>query len=143
MEEKYMSKLVRFGVSLPGELLDKFDSVIHSKGYASRSEALRDLIREDLVEREWQEGMEVVAVIMLVFDHHSRDLQNSITDLQHSHLDEIISSQHVHLDHHNCLEVIILKGLADQIQKLADMLKAQRGIKHCSLNMSTTGKRLT
>jgi len=137
-----MSELVRFGVSLSRELLGRFDSVIHRKGYASRSEALRDLIRNDLVEREWQEGMEVVAVIMLVFDHHSRDLQNSITDLQHSHLSEIISSQHVHLDHYNCLEVIILKGLADQIQKLADMLKSQRGIKHCSLNMSTTGERI-
>jgi CopG family transcriptional regulator, nickel-responsive regulator len=137
-----MSEMVRFGVSLPRELLGKFDSVIHRKGYASRSEALRDLIRGYLVEREWQEGMEVVAVIMLVFDHHSRDLQNSITELQHSHLGAIISSQHVHLDHHNCLEVIILKGFADQIQKLADMLKAQRGIKHCSLNMSTTGQKI-
>jgi len=137
-----MSELVRFGVSLPRELLGKFDSVIHRKGYSSRSEALRDLIRDNLVEREWQEGMEVVAVIMLVFDHHGRDLQNTITELQHSHLGAIISSQHVHLDHHNCLEVIILKGLADQIQKLADMLKAQRGIKHCSLNMSTTGQKI-
>lgn len=137
-----MSELVRFGVSLPKELLDRFDDVIHRKGYASRSEALRDLIRDDLVEREWEEGVEVVAVIMLVFDHHSRDLQNSITELQHRHLTAIISSQHVHLDHRNCLEVIILKGRVDQIQKLADLLKAQRRIKHCSLNMSTTGRRI-
>jgi CopG family transcriptional regulator, nickel-responsive regulator len=137
-----MSELVRFGVSLPGELLDRFDSGIHRKGYTSRSEALRDLIRDDLVEREWEKGEAVVGVIMLVFDHHSRELQNSITDLQHNHLTAIISSQHVHLDHHNCLEVIILKGRADRIRKLADLLKAQRGVKHCSLNMSTTGKKI-
>ena len=137
-----MSELVRFGVSLPGELLDRFDSEIHRKGYTSRSEALRDLIRADLVEREWEKAAEVVGVIMLVFDHHSRELHNSITDLQHNHLTAIISSQHVHLDHHNCLEVIILKGRADRIQKLADLLKAQRGVKHCSLNMSTTGKKI-
>lgn len=137
-----MSELVRFGVSLPRELLDRFDSGLRRKGYTSRSEALRDLIRDDLVEREWEKGEAVVGVIMLVFDHHSRELQNSITNLQHNHLTAIISSQHVHLDHHNCLEVIILKGRADQIRKLADLLKAQRGIKHCSLNMSTTGKRI-
>lgn len=137
-----MSELVRFGVSLPGELLDQFDKLIQCKGYTSRSEALRDLIRDYLVEREWEEGSEVVGVIMVVFNHHSRDLQNSITDLQHQHLASIISSQHVHLDHHNCLEVIILKGAADEIRKLADLLKAQRGIKHCSFNMSTTGRKI-
>ena len=137
-----MSELIRFGVSLPKKLLDQFDRVIGKKGYTNRSEALRDLIREDLVEREWEEGAEVVGVIMLVFDHHSRELQNSITDIQHRHLAEIISSQHVHLDHQNCLEVIILKGRAGQVQKLSDLLKAQRGVKHCSLNMSTTGSRI-
>lgn len=137
-----MSELKRFGISLPEKLLDQFDLLIRQKGYTNRSEALRDLIRDELVEREWEEGAEVVGVIMLVFDHHGRELQNSITDLQHNHLTAIISSQHVHLDYDNCLEVIILKGRADQIQKLADLLKAQRGVKHCSLNMSTTGKKI-
>lgn len=137
-----MSELVRFGVSLPDELLLRFDRLIQRKGYTNRSEALRDLIRDNLVEQEWEDGAEVVGVIMLVFNHHSRELQNSITDIQHSHLSTIITTQHVHLDHHNCLEAIILKGRSEKIRKLSDRLKAQRGVKHCSLNMSTTGKRI-
>ena len=137
-----MSDLVRFGVSLPAELLDRFDRVIHRKGYTNRSEALRDLIRENLVEQEWEEGAEVVGAIMMVFDHHIRKLQNSITDIQHSHINIIIATQHVHLDHHNCLEVTILKGRSERITRLAELLKAQRGVRHCSLSMSTTGSRI-
>ncbi|HDL65089.1 MAG TPA: nickel-responsive transcriptional regulator NikR [Proteobacteria bacterium] len=137
-----MSGLVRFGVSLPDELLVRFDSLIQRKGYTNRSEALRDLIRDNMVEQEWEDGAEVVGVVMLVFNHHSRELQNSITDIQHSHLGTIISTQHVHLDHHNCLEAIILKGRSEKIRRLADLLKALRGVKHCSLNMSTTGKKI-
>lgn len=135
-----MGKLVRFGVSLEKKLLDQFDASIRRKGYTNRSEALRDLVRADLVAGEWDKGEDVVGVIMLVFDHHHRELQNKITDLQHRHLSAIISTQHVHLDHNNCLEVIVLKGKADQVRRLADLLQAQRGIKHCSLSMSTTGR---
>ncbi|MDP8214845.1 MAG: nickel-responsive transcriptional regulator NikR [Candidatus Euphemobacter frigidus] len=135
-----MGNLVRFGVSLEKKLLDQFDASIRRKGYTNRSEALRDLVRADLVVREWDKGEDVVGVIMLVFDHHHRELQNKITDLQHRHLSAIISTQHVHLDYNNCLEVIILKGKAGQVRRLADLLQAQRGIKHCSLNMSTTGR---
>ena len=135
-----MGNLVRFGVSLEKKLLDQFDASIRRKGYTNRSEALRDLVRADLVVREWDKGEDVVGVIMLVFDHHHRELQNKITDLQHRHLSAIISTQHVHLDYNNCLEVIILKGKAGQVRRLADLLQAQRGIKYCSLNMSTTGR---
>ena len=135
-----MGKLVRFGVSLEKKLLDQFDVSIRQKGYTNRSEALRDLIRADLVVGEWDKGEEVVGVIMLVFDHHHRELQNKITDLQHRHLSAIISTQHVHLDHNNCLEVIVLKGKAGQVRRLAGLLQAQRGIKHWSLSTSTTGR---
>ena len=137
-----MGNLVRFGVSLEKKLLDQFDASIRRKGYTNRSEALRDLVRADLVVREWDKGEDVVGVIMLVFDHHHRELQNKITDLQHRHLSAIISTQHVHLDYNNCLEVIILKGKAGQVRRLADLLQAQRGIKHCSLVTTTTGKEI-
>ncbi len=134
-----MEKLARFGVSLDSELLQRFDAAIEKRGYTSRSEAIRDLIRSDLVEREWEESKEVVGVIMLVYDHHRRQLQEAVTDLQHRHLGEIISTQHVHLDHHNCLEVVIVRGGSGPVRKLAERLQALRGVKHCSLSMSTTG----
>lgn len=134
-----MDKLVRFGVSLDGELLRNFDAAIESRGYTSRSEAIRDLIRSDLVAREWEESKEVVGVVMMVFDHHRRQLQEAITELQHRYLEEVISTLHIHLDHDNCLEVVIVRGDAGRIGQLADRLKALRGVKHCSLNMSTTG----
>lgn len=134
-----MEELVRFGVSLEKKLLRRFDAAIRRTGYKCRSEAIRDLIRSDLVAHQWKGSKEVVGVIMLVYDHHARQLQEAITDLQHRHLEEIISTQHVHLDHDNCLEVVIVRGLAGSLGKLAGRLKALRGVKHCSLSMSTTG----
>ena len=134
-----MEKLARFGVSLDGKLLELFDRAIESRGYTSRSEAIRDLIRADLVTREWEESKEVVGVIMLVYDHHRRQLQEAVTELQHRHLEEIISTQHVHLDHNNCLEVVIVRGRSGPVRELAGRLQALRGVKHCSLSMSTTG----
>ena len=132
-------ELVRFGVSLDGKLLERFDRAIGKRGYTSRSEAIRDLIRSDLVAREWEESKEVVGVIMLVYDHHHRELQKAVTELQHRHFREIVSTQHVHLDHHNCLEVVIVRGRAGMVRQLADRTRALRGVKHCSLSMSTTG----
>ncbi len=134
-----MDQLVRFGVSLDGKLLRDFDAAIESRGYTSRSEAIRDLIRSDLVAREWEESKEVVGVVMMVFDHHRRQLQEAVTELQHRYLEEVISTLHIHLDHDNCLEVVIVRGDAGRIGQLAARLKALRGVKHCSLNMSTTG----
>ncbi len=138
-----MGKLVRFGVSLDEGLLKRFDKLIRRKGYASRSEAIRDLIRADLVAREWEEDREVVGVIMLVFDHHQRDLQAKITEIEHRNCSGIISSQHIHLDHHNCLEVVIVRDRPAKAQELTDRLKSQRGIKHCSLSLSTTAKEIS
>jgi CopG family nickel-responsive transcriptional regulator len=100
------------------------------------------LIRQDLVAREWQEGGQVAGAVTLIYDHHKRELLNKITDIQHDFQEVIISSQHIHLDHHNCLEIIAIKGAPAQAQRLADMLKAVKGIKHVTMSMSTTGKGL-
>jgi CopG family nickel-responsive transcriptional regulator len=135
-----MSSLVRFGVSLDKELLLQFDRIIKGQKYTNRSEAIRDLIREDLVKREWHEGKEISGTITLIYDHHKRTLVNKLMDIQHDFGDIIISSQHIHLDHNNCLEVIVVQGTPQQAQKLADSLKSVKGVKHGTLSMSTTGK---
>jgi len=137
-----MSQLVRFGVSLDKKLLDRFDRIIKQKNYTNRSEAIRDLIRQDLVTEQWQAGKEAAGAITLVYDHHKRELGNKLTDIQHDFGDLIISTQHVHLDHHNCLEIIAVKGAPENVQKLADILKSVKGVKHSSLSISSTGKDL-
>lgn len=137
-----MSDIIRFGVSLEKELLEKFDILIKEKKYPNRSEAIRDLIRENLVKREWVEGKEVAGAITLVFDHHKRDLVNILTDTQHDFHKLIISSQHVHLDHDNCLEIIVVRGKPSEVRELADKLRATKGVKHGSLSIATTGKEL-
>lgn len=135
-----MSTLVRFGVSLEQELLEKLDSLRRQKGYANRSEAIRDLIRESLVRQEWHSGHDVVGAVILVYDHHRRELVNKLTDLQHDYGTLIISSQHVHIDHHNCLEIIAVKGKPMKIQELADRMRSAKGVKYGSLSMATTGQ---
>ncbi len=137
-----MSKIVRFGVSLEKKLLDKFDKLTKEKKYPNRSEAIRDLIREDLVKREWVEGKEVAGAITLVFDHHKRELMNTLTDIQHDFHILIISSQHIHLDHDNCLEIIVVRGKPIEVRELADKLRATKGVKYGSLSIATTGKEL-
>jgi CopG family nickel-responsive transcriptional regulator len=138
-----MSGLIRFGISLDKELSERFDELIRRKAYTNRSEAIRDLIRQDLVEQEWLHGSEVAGAITLIYNHHKRELLNKITDIQHDFQNSIISAQHIHLDHHNCLEIIAVKGNPTEVQKLASMLKAVKGVKHSTLSMSTTGKALT
>jgi CopG family nickel-responsive transcriptional regulator len=136
-------KLARFGVSLNEKLLAEFDSLIERKGYTNRSEAIRDLIREMLVEEEWREGDgEVAGTVSLVYDHHKLDLPKRLTDLQHDHHDLVISTLHVHLDHHNCLEVLLLKGPAKEVRGLGEKLASTRGIKHGKLTLTTTGRKL-
>ena len=135
-----MPTLVRFGISLDKELLSKFDRHIKDKRYTNRSEAIRDLIREDLVKHEWREDKDIAGAITLIYDHHKRELLNKITDIQHDFQRIIISTQHIHLDHDNCLEIIALRGSAREARKLSDMLKAITGVKHGTLSMSTTGK---
>jgi len=135
-----MSKLVRFGVSLEQDLLEKFDRHTKEKNYTCRSEAFRDLIRQELVGKQWVSGGEIAGAITLIYDHHKRELVNKLMDIQHNFGDMIISSQHVHLDHNNCLEIIAVKGSPKEAQKLSDSLKSVKGVKHGTLSMSTTGK---
>jgi CopG family nickel-responsive transcriptional regulator len=137
-----MSKVFRFGVSLDKGLLDKFDQLIRNKSYSNRSEAFRDLIRQELVKKEWQEGKEVAGAINLIYDHRKRELLNKITDIQHDFQKLIISTQHIHLDHNNCLEIIAVKGNPKEVQKLSDTLTSIKGVKHGTLSMSTTGKNI-
>ncbi|MDD5173660.1 MAG: nickel-responsive transcriptional regulator NikR [Candidatus Omnitrophota bacterium] len=137
-----MSELFRFGVSLPKDLLDKFDKLIEKKNYSNRSEAFRDLIRQELIKKEWEEAGEIAGAITLIYDHHKRELVNKLTDIQHDHQKVIISTQHMHLDHDNCLEIIAVKGRPKEAQELADTLKAVKGVKHGVLNMSSTGKNI-
>lgn len=135
-----MTDLVRFGVSLEKELLAKFDKHIKEKNYPTRSKAIADLIRENLVKREWTEGKDVVGAITLVYNHDKRELVNKLTDVEHDFHQLIISSQHVHLDESNCLEIVVVKGKPKDVQKLAYSLKSTKGVKHGSLTMTTTGK---
>lgn len=138
-----MPDLIRFGISLDRGLSEKFDDRLKRKGYANRSEAVRDLIRQDLVSQEWQLGSEVAGAITLIYNHHKRELLNKITDIQHNFQKLIISAQHIHMDHYNCLEIIAVRGTPQEVQKLADTLKSVKGVKHGTLSMSTTGKGLT
>ena len=131
--------LKRFSVSLEEDLLDKFDDYIRQHRYSNRSEAVRDLIRKSFVKQEWESNSQVVGVVTLVFDHHRSQLQERVTDLQHRFFNIITSTTHVHMDHHNCLEVTIAKGKASEVQELAQGLIALKGVKDGNLTMSSTG----
>jgi len=133
----------RFSVSIPQDLLKKLDRFMDNSGYQNRSEAVRDLIRGLAVEQEWKTGkQEVVGTITLVYSHDSHDLADKLTDIQHSHHKNIISTTHIHLDEHNCLETLVVKGKAQKIKAIADMLISARGVKHGKLVTTTTGKGL-
>ncbi len=138
-----MSEIVRFGISINDRLLERFDRLIEGKGYVNRSEAIRDLIRNALVEEAWaREDEQAVGTVSLVYDHHTRDLADKLTEHQHSHHKEIVSSLHVHLDAHHCLEVVVLKGKAREIKRLAEELIGTKGVKHGKLMTTTTGEDL-
>ena len=138
-----MADLTRFGISIDERLLDQFDEMISNKGYVNRSEAIRDLIRAALVEKEWaDDNQQTIATVTLVFDHHTRDLSDKLTEHQHSHHEEIVSTLHVHLDHHHCLEVVVIKGTASRVKRIADELIGTKGVKHGKLVATTTGQNL-
>lgn len=134
-----MTNLSRFGVSVEEKLLSEFDALIAKKGYTNRSEAFRDLIRQELVKKEWARDSKVVGAITLVYDHHKRELVSKLTDISHGFQKVIISTQHIHLDHNNCLEIIAAKGSSADITRLSDALKSVKGVKHGALSMSSTG----
>ncbi|GFP20967.1 CopG family transcriptional regulator, nickel-responsive regulator [Candidatus Hakubella thermalkaliphila] len=138
-----MGETIRFGVSIDSQLLDSFDRVIADKKYTTRSEAIRDLIRDYLVELDWKtEDKEVVGTVTLVYNHETRDLTAKLAQLQHRLHSQIISTLHVHLDQHNCLEVLVVRGKSNEIQEVADQLIGTKGVKHGKLTMTTTGNEL-
>ena len=137
-----MAGLLRFGVSIEEELLKNFDKFIAKKGYSNRSEAIRDLVRKNLVEKEWEEKGEVAGGIAIVYDHEQRELANRIIDIQHDYHEIIVSSQHVHLDKHNCLEIVVVRGRVKDVEKLADTLRSLKGVRHCTIARTTAGQKL-
>lgn len=137
-----MSNIERFGISAPEDLLEKFDKISLQRGYASRSEAVRDLMRDNIVEQSIAEDKEVVGTVTIVYDHHTRALADKLTDLQHDFYKNIISSTHIHMDHHNCLEVLVVKGKAQNVKDIGNKLISTKGVKHGKLVVTTTGKEI-
>lgn len=137
-----MSGLTRTGVSIEDELLKKFDRRIAARGYRNRSEAIRDLIRDDLVDEEIGSNKPVVAILSLVYDHHSRNLSDKLNEIQHHSHENVMAATHVHLDADNCLEVVIMRGRSGEVKHLADHMLAMRGVKHGKLVLTSTGKHM-
>jgi CopG family nickel-responsive transcriptional regulator len=135
-----MSELSRIGVAIDTGLLDKFDRLIAGRGYTNRSEAFRDMIREELVEQSWESPeSRVVGTVTLVYDHHARLLGEKLTGIQHEYHRSVLSTLHVHLDHDLCLEVIVIRGRAGAVRSLADALISTKGVKHGRLTLTTAG----
>jgi len=127
-------KITRFGVSIEPDLLQKFDKTIKKKGYTNRSEAIRDVIRKNIINQDTTDpDSEAIGTLTMIYDHHTGNLTNKLLDLQHDHHNEILTTTHVHIDHQNCLEVLVLKGKTGRIQKLAENIIALKGIKHGEL----------
>ncbi len=138
-----MGELSRIGVAIDSELLEKFDKLIAQRGYTNRSEAFRDLIRDELVEKAWESPeSNVVGTVTLVYDHHVRMLNEKLTDLQHDHHKSILSTLHVHLDHDHCLEVLVVRGKAAELQRIAGALLSAKGVKHGRLTITASGAEL-
>ena len=136
-----MSSVTRFGVSLDENLLAQFDRIIARKGYTNRSEAIRDLIRNSLVREQWELGADqVVGTLTLVYNHNVRDLSDKLTDLQHAHYKAIVSTLHIHLDPHHCLEVLVLRGNAKELKSIADRLIGTRGVQHGTFSATAEGR---
>jgi len=127
---------------LENDLLRKFDLLLKGRNYTNRSEAIRDLIRQELVKKQWEEDKEIAGTITMIYDHHKREVVNKLMDIQHGFGGIIISTQHIHLDHHNCLEIIAVKGRPKTAEELADTLKAVKWVKHTTLSMSSTGREI-
>jgi CopG family nickel-responsive transcriptional regulator len=137
--------LERVGISLEHDLLEQFDRLIAEKGYVNRSEAIRDLIRESLVQQEWARGggrEEKVAVVTLVYDHDAASLSQKLAHIQHENHRAVVSALHVHLDPHNCLEVLVLRGRGSEVTRMGDGLVSTRGVKYGKVVPATTGERL-
>jgi CopG family nickel-responsive transcriptional regulator len=138
-----MSALSRIGVAIDSSLLRKFDRLIARRGYTNRSEAFRDLIRDELVEEAWESPeSRVVGTVTLVYDHHVRLLSEKLTDIQHDFHHSILSTLHVHLDRDHCLEVLVVRGKSAEVRKVADALISAKGVKHGRLTITASGAEL-
>jgi len=136
-----MHKLARFGVSMDNEFLKEFDNLITTIGYNTRSEAIRDLIREKMAERKIKNrNTTVFGILTFVYDHHKREIQKTLNNIQHHHFKNIVFTTHVHVDHHNCLEIIVIKDKAGNIQNFAKIVLSLKGVKHGKLNLITSEK---
>ena len=134
-----MAGIARISVSLEENLLDRFDSFIRQEGYPTRSEAVKALIRTALLEKRWEAGDRVAGSITIMYDHHRRNLVNRLIEIQHDVGDVVLASQHIHLDHANCLEVLVVQGTADQIRSLTTKLKSVKGVKHFEFSVTASG----
>ena len=133
-------KLRRFSLSMPAKVVERLDAMCKAKGYQSRSQAVADMVRGKIIEHGAPAGTRViVGNVTLVYDHHKRNIQHRITGIQHDHGVAIIATMHVHLDHHNCMEVIAVRGRADVVKRLADRLITVKGVKHGKLTVTATG----
>ena len=138
-----MDELARFSVSMDSRLLEQFDRLIENRGYENRSEAVRDLIRNALVEEEWAAASQrVAATVTLVYNHHHSGVAERLGDIQHHHVGIVVSATHVHLDNDNCLEVVILRGKSREVRTLAEELVAIKGVVHGKVVSTTEGKHL-
>ena len=139
-----MSQLERLSFSLERPLMKKLQQLVKRSGYANRSEYIRDMIRQRLVQEQWETSDEpVVGTVTMIYDHHARQLSEKLTHIQHDHHDAVLATTHVHLDHHMCAEMIMMKGPAHMLRRLADSLRQQKGVLHAELAISSTGKQLT
>ena len=137
-----MSELTRLSVSLDKQLVEQFDRRIAQEGCPTRSKAIGDLIRENLIHRDWMKGRQVTGAIILVYDHHKRNLNRRLNSIQHDNRNLVMATQHFHLDHDNCLEILAIRGRPKDISALEYRLRAVKGMKFCSLATATTGKTL-
>lgn len=138
-----MPELIRLSFTLEEALHNQLESLISRAGYQNRSEFIRDLIRARLVEEQWKANEEAIGTITLVYDHEVRNLSHKLTAVQHDHHDAVLATTHVHLDHHNCAEMIMVKGPARMIEDMADRLRQQKGVFHATVSMSSTGRTLS
>lgn len=137
-----MSELVRVSLSLENSLLEKMENLAEEKGYENRSEFIRDIIREQLIRKEWVSGAEVVGTITLIYNHHQRGISEKLVEIQHDCTEHILAATHVHLSHEICAEMIMIQGRGEEIEKLADALRKLKGVLHVGFSAGTTGEKL-
>ena len=138
-----MSELIRVSLSIESPLLEKMEELATQKGYENRSEFIRDLIREQLTAREWESGAEVIGTITMVYNHHQRGISEKLTELQHDCTEHILAATHVHLSHHICAEMIMIKGSGKAIEKFSNALRKLKGVLHVGFSAGSTGEKLS